>query len=1062
MISVPYRILIISALFTTIIIGIVFAGTTGKITGKVTDKQTGETLIGVSVMVQGTSLGASTDIEGYYTILHVPPGTHTVITSHVGYTQVTVTGVNVNIDQTTPIDIQMVSREIETGVVEVVAERKVVKRDVSTSVAAVRSEEITSLPATTVSEVIGMQAGVEDGLVVRGDASNSLLFQMDGVTMRDPRNNKPISSVALSAIKEVSVERGGFNAEYGQVRSGIINVIQKEGDAASYFGSVTVRYSPPTPKYFGISVYDPNSMWNKPYLDPAVCWTGTENGAWDKYTQRQYPRFEGWNAVSQALLKDSDPNNDLSPVAAQKVWMWERRRRPETNQPDYTIDGGFGGPMPLVSEMLGNLRFFTSYRLEREMLLIPLSRPDYKEYTWSIKMNSDISKNMYLMLNASTGKSYNVALNADDRQFNNNTFGIDGQTFWNATDFQRTPLEIAQQLADQRPSRIFTDSWYGEADVSSMVLAGKFTHFVTASTFYEISFERVTREYETGPIRGRDFSEKYEIVPGYFVDEAPFGYDPVPNAGITGMFFGGHSSTIRDSSKISSNIFKGDFTTQINKENLLKTGFEFSYYDLNLNYGLDNVFFGDVNYVKQKWNPYRFSLYAQDKLEAFGFVGNFGLRMDLSNPNTEWVLVDVFDKAYYGSSYNENVSYPKEKAKIDIALSPRLGISHPITEDSKLFFNYGHFKEMPAYEEIFRLGRSAGGTMRNSGNPNLVQAKTISYELGYEHCLFDIYLLQLSAFYNDISNVQAYTAYLSDQKGIGYYEANNNGYQDVRGFELTLRKTEGEWIRGFVNYTYQVSTRGAFGKATINEDPSQQKLIDDNTLNQYQQKPVPQPRANASITLLTPRSFGPSVGGIQPLGEWIITFLAQWRAGGYITYNPKQVIEIINNVQLTSHYNIDLRINKNFEFKYFSTMLFVEIRNMLNTKRLSGASFYDVYDQQYYFESLHLPTSKAYDNIEGDDRAGDVRKEGVAYQPIEQSGNVNNIPVASINSSVIYYDRITKKYMNYLNGAWSEVDKGRMQKILDDKAYIDMPNNSSFDFLNPRQVFFGISLSFKI
>ncbi|MBN1397331.1 MAG: hypothetical protein JXA06_04790, partial [Bacteroidetes bacterium] len=80
----------------------------------------------------------------------------------------------------------------------------------------------------------------------------------------------------------------------------------------------------------------------------------------------------------------------------------------------------------------------------------------------------------------------------------------------------------------------------------------------------------------------------------------------------------------------------------------------------------------------------------------------------------------------------------------------------------------------------------------------------------------------------------------------------------------------------------------------------------------------------------------------------------------------------------------------------------------------------------------------------------------------EQSGNVNNIPVASINSSVIYYDRITKKYMNYLNGAWSEVDKGRMQKILDDKAYIDMPNNSSFDFLNPRQVFFGISLSFKI
>jgi len=42
------------------------------------------------------------------------------------------------------------------------------------------------------------------------------------------------------------------------------------------------------------------------------------------------------------------------------------------------------------------------------------------------------------------------------------------------------------------------------------------------------------------------------------------------------------------------------------------------------------------------------------------------------------------------------------------------------------------------------------------------------------------------------------------------------------------------------------------------------------------------------------------------------------------------------------------------------------------------------------------------------------------------------------------------------------VENSRMQKILDDKAYIDMPNNSSFDFLNPRQVFFGINLSFKL
>jgi hypothetical protein len=80
--------------------------------------------------------------------------------------------------------------------------------------------------------------------------------------LRDPGNNKPITAVALSSIQEVSIERGGFNAEYGQVRSGIVNIVGKEGSVNEYFGSIQLKYSPATPKHFGISVYDPNSMWN--------------------------------------------------------------------------------------------------------------------------------------------------------------------------------------------------------------------------------------------------------------------------------------------------------------------------------------------------------------------------------------------------------------------------------------------------------------------------------------------------------------------------------------------------------------------------------------------------------------------------------------------------------------------------------------------------------------------------------------------------------------------------------------------------------------------------------
>jgi hypothetical protein len=139
----------------------------------------------------------------------------------------------------------------------------------------------------------------------------------------------------------------------------------------------------------------------------------------------------------------------------------------------------------------------------------------------------------------------------------------------------------------------------------------------------------------------------------------------------------------------------------------------------------------------------------------------------------------------------------------------------------------------------------------------------------------------------------------------------------------------------------------------------------------------------------------------------------------------------------------------------------MEIRNLFNIIRLSGVGFYDGFDQQFYQQSLHLPESSAYDNIPGDDRMGDYRKDGVAFQPIEQVGSISSLTPASARSQAKYYDRSSKKYYEVVNGNWSEVGKSEMQKILDDKAYIDMPNDNSINFLDPRQIFFGINLSFN-
>ena len=122
--------------------------------------------------------------------------------------------------------------------------------------------------------------------------------------------------------------------------------------------------------------------------------------------------------------------------------------------------------------------------------------------------------------------------------------------------------------------------------------------------------------------------------------------------------------------------------------------------------------------------------------------------------------------------------------------------------------------------------------------------------------------------------------------------------------------------------------------------------------------------------------------------------------------------------------------------------------------------FYDNQDFEDYWNSLHLPESNAYNNIVGDDRYGEYRNPSVEYQPIVQISSVDQL--ADPISRPFYYETSSGRYMEYSNDSWSEVDNSRVQKVLDDKAYIDMPNQTSFNFLNPRNIFIGIKTSFRL
>ncbi len=1041
--------LCIFLLFTSLAL----SGTSGKISGKVKDAQSGEALVGVNITVTGTTYGASSDIEGNFFILNVPPGEYSVRASSLGFAAVTQTKVRVSIDQTTELNFSLNQEVVQGEEVVVVATRPVVQKDVSSSSANITNDEIQKLPVTSISAVVGLQAGIQAGFVIRGsDNADQTAFMIDGMTLRDERNNTPITSISLSSVQDVQVQTGGFNAEYGNIRSGVVNVVQKEGSTEKYSVSATARYHPATQKHFGPSVYNKDSYWIRPFIDPEVAWVGTKNGTWDKFVQAQYQEFDGWNAISQASLKDNDPTNDLTPEAAQRLFLFQHRKQGDITKPDYDIDAGVGGPVPF-GEYLGNLRFFASYRSQRTMYLLPLSEDGYNDYTGQIKFTSDIGQGMKLMVQGLMGEQTGT---------NNNNAGNPG--------IFKTAGDIASVLdrVSYIDTRIYATDYWAPSVIKTNSYGAKFTHVLSPAVFYEASLNQVGTKYNTSPGTNRNMAQIYKFGNNYYVDEAPFGFtpDPNPTTGYGGIRFGLGFSNSRDTSTVTTFTSKIDFTAQLNQYHQVKSGFEFVYTDNNVNYGQYDKGLPTSN-QRSVWHTYptRLGLYIQDKFEYEGMIANIGFRMDHSAPGGYWYDFLTFDKALSGPlAPGLDTLLTHVNTENQTTFSPRLGVSFPVTEYSKLYFNYGHFYSMPTPENLFLVRRSGfDNKVTRLANPNNPLPKTVAYELGYEHSLFEQFLIRVAGYYKDVSDQINTIEYVSRSNDVAYFLSVPNSYEDIRGFELTLSKNRGEWYTGFLNYTYMVRTVGRFGYAKLYESSGLQRSyeITNRETDLYQTKPVPSPYARLNVDVFTPKEYG------VYLGDWRLNLTGNWTAGKYITWaggggNAIQGLE--NNVQYRDTWGMDLRFSKSIDFGPANIQLFVDMNNALNIKNFSGYGFVDTKDFEAYMKSLHLPADIGdplqYGNVPGDDAPGDVRKEGAAYIPIVSTKSLSS--EASPSTTAFYYDQTTKKYMQYNGSAWVEADQSKLDKVLEDKAYIDMPNMDYFVFLNPRAIFFGIKLSVEL
>jgi hypothetical protein len=890
------------------------AGTTGKVAGRINDLKTGSPLPGANLVIEGTALGAAADADGRYVILNVPPGMHVLRVTMVGYRPVRIQGVGVSMDLTTTIDQALEPTVLEMGEgVTVIAERPLVRKDMTSSFTTVNSADIRNLPVESIGDVLELQAGlIRDGNAfhIRGGRTGEVAYWIDGVAATDVYDGGMGVSVENSAVEELQVISGTYNAEYGQAMSGIVNIVTREGG----------------PKTTGqVKVYAGD------YLSGADAY---------KVLTRVGP---------SGAATETNPLSGFNPAAA--------------------VEGNLGGPVPKAGGKVHYFlngrfhsdegyqfgrRWFTPQGLAGDSALVAMGRyrtvSGQGKLTWSLTPHLKLGYNL-LWNRFGQDRSYShlfkynpdgtPGLHSDaSTQIVTWNHVLSSRVFYEAriTRFHRTFEQYVHENPEKRPRYRILEH--------------------TAAGDVLIDLDPETAEGKAELQRIRDANGSYSLVvdpsngEGYVHPDslkAPTGYSYYRS----GMDMG---HLVRRTAYW---IGKLDFTAQATRIHQVKTGLELRLHELTLDRFdiLPKLDGGEQAVPFQPWvpplsSPYRdqyrrrpveLSAYLQDKMELNDMIVNAGLRFDYFDANSvapsdpsdpdiynpfkeEHIFRNAADSVEY--TPDERRAFMQKKVDPKMRFSPRLGLAYPITERGAIHFSYGHFFQIPEFQYLyevadFKLVR--GGLSTVVGNADLKPQRTVMYEVGVQQELTAGVGVDFTLFYRDIRNWVGTSPVIKTANPItSYVTFENKDYSNVRGFSVTLEKRRSSNFSARLDYTLQVAEgtysnpRDAFYAAQAQREP-RLALI---------------PLAwDQRQTLNATAGF--NVGG------WVLTFQGKYRTGRpYTPSVPKG--ELVggaavkdlqdNSSRLPTVMSLDVYLNRRFTFGRFECGLFVTVYNALDSR----------------------------------------------------------------------------------------------------------------------------------
>ncbi|HET7457120.1 MAG TPA: TonB-dependent receptor [Gemmatimonadaceae bacterium] len=939
---------------------------TGKISGVVTDAQSGQPIEGVQVRVTGTGYGALTQANGRYFIISVPPGTYTVEARRIGYQSSSTSGVQVRIDVTREVNFSMASAATTLTAIRTVAPpTPLVEQGVTGSSAAITSEVIEALPVTSVAGVLALQQGffqvpqntditsfsdqrrnVLSPIRIRGGRGGETLTLIDGIPISNVVFGGAAFDITPSAVSQIDYQKGGFEPQYGNALSGIINIATREG-GNNFAGNVEYQSS----ALGGALGSTPDKLRGfdllRGYLSGPIPATGN------------HVKFllagQTTSGADRVVQFDNDVNTvrrqSLSGIGIDALDV---------------IPGWRAMGYDSERDIIGKLTFALGSSK------INLTAIDYERQREPVDFSFELA-------------GYNPLQYAPTIEDTLNLAPLGYSTY--------QQIALGSIRADRQLYVASLEQRFGRSNLKLR--------------FGRLDQNRTTCNFYDGVCLGQNFGDLNFTSTGFQTPNTPRSLNPASG---TDIFYGGED--------VSSNIFRADLESQVTDHHNLQTGVFYQRHDINFNevrnVGTNNVV---VSTLKYNSTPYDAAAYLQDKIEYDFLTVKLGFRYDygratglfFSDPQdptngttarevcngtakgigatTQFTYTDPTTNVNYegfeacakaGKSLTDSAARIAQKddfAEADPrkAFSPRIGVSFPLTERSALFFNAGRYSQNPTYNNLYQntnVGITSGSgscastqvkpgtneclptifsdayTVPFLGNTRLRLEQTTSYEVGYASEIGTNYALNVTLFSKDqtgLSGLRQSSRTLNDP-GSTYGSSTprytvivNQDYGTSRGLEVQFRRRLASYWGYDVNYS--------FSKATTNAAPPDlqfQRNANEGqtTLRQEITSEIDQPHAfNASVYFKVDER-APAIRYGSALRNTYLTFTA--RAASGIPYTPtinfnntgaaddNRLQE--NSGRSPSTFQIDLLAGKDFQLANIRYGLFARVANLTDRK----------------------------------------------------------------------------------------------------------------------------------